>query len=203
LEQLETEVKYYITDINALRNRLISLGAHAGKNLFEVNIRFDDKNKTLFTNKSLLRLRKDEKTTLTFKLQPKARDSRFKTLKEYEIETNDFATTCHILELLGFVQEQIYEKWRETLTIGSTSFCIDKMPYGNFLEIEGSSEEIIKYTSLLGLDWKKRIVLNYLEMFEILKESLNFPFSDVTFDNFNNIMLDFSEYHSIVAAGDL
>ncbi|MBU3946984.1 MAG: class IV adenylate cyclase [Proteobacteria bacterium] len=203
MEQLETEVKYYITDINALRNRLISLGAHAGKNLFEVNIRFDDKNKTLFTNKSLLRLRKDEKTTLTFKLQPKARDSRFKTLKEYEIETNDFATTCHILELLGFVQEQIYEKWRETLTIGSTSFCIDKMPYGNFLEIEGSSEEIIKYTSLLGLDWKKRIVLNYLEMFEILKESLNFPFSDVTFDNFNNIMLDFSEYHSIVAAGDL
>lgn len=203
MEQLETEVKYYITDIKSLRDRLILLGAQPGRNLFEVNVRFDDKNKTLFKNKSLLRLRKDEKTTLTFKSKPENTDKRFKTLKEYEIEVSDFATACHILEFLGLEKQQVYEKWRETFSIGDTGFCIDKMPYGNFLEIEGSCEEIIKYTSLLGFDWKNRILLNYLEMFEILKKSLNLSFSDVTFDNFKNIKLDFLQYLSSVTTGDL
>ncbi|MBU1052231.1 MAG: class IV adenylate cyclase [Proteobacteria bacterium] len=205
MEQLETEVKYYITDINALRDKLISLGACAGKNLFEINVRFDDKNKTLFKNKSLLRVRKDEKATLTFKSQPEIKDSRFKTLKEYEIEVSDFSTTCQIIELLGLAKQQIYEKWRETLTIGDTVFCIDKMPYGDFLEIEGSGEEIIRYTTLLGLDWKNRILFNYLEIFETIKNSLNLSFSDVTFENFKNINIDidFSEYLSAVTSGDL
>ncbi len=203
MEQIETEVKYYITDINALRDKLVSLGAHPGKNLFEINIRFDDKNKSLFNNKSLLRLRKDEKSTMTFKAQPEKKDSRFKTLKEYEVEVSDFSTTCQILELLGFEKQQIYEKWRETLTLENTNFCIDKMPYGNFLEIEGSSEEIIKFTTLLGLEWKNRILLNYLEIFEILKKSLNLTFSDVTFYNFNNLKLDFSRFLPAVTSGDL
>jgi adenylate cyclase class 2 len=75
------------------------------------------------------------------------------------------------------------------------------MPYGDFLEIEGQKEEIIKYSSLLGLDWEKRILLNYIELFDILKKSLGLPFSDVTFENFKNIRIDFSGYLNEVKAG--
>jgi len=193
-EYFETEVKFLITDAGSLRERLISLGAVSGGNFFETNIIFDDKNKSLFKNKSLLRLRKDAKTTLTFKSQPPVKDNRFKIMRELEVEVGDSSIACQLFESLGFIKEQIYEKWREILTIGSTFFCIDKMPHGDFLEIEGQKEKIIKYSSLIGLYWKKRILFNYLELFDILKTSLGLPFSDVTFDNFKNIGIDFSGY---------
>ncbi len=193
-EHYETEVKFLITDAVSHRKNLISLGAVTCGNFFETNIRFDDKNKSLFKNKSLLRLRKDTKATLTYKSRPPVKDNRFKIMKELEVEVSDFSIAGQILESLGFNREQIYEKWRETLTIGSTCFCIDKMPYGDFLEIEGEKEEIIKYSSLLGLDWEKRILLNYIELFDILKKSLDLPFSDITFDNFKNVGIDFSGY---------
>lgn len=194
MEQIETEVKFFITDPVSLREKLISHGALSGGNIFETNIRFEDKDKNLIKNKSLLRLRKDSKTTLTFKSPPPDEDSRFKMLRELEVEVSDFSTAIKILESMGFIKEQIYEKWRETLVLGSTYFCIDKMPYGDFLEIEGNKEKIIEYTSLLGLDWKERILLNYLELFDLLKKSLNLSFSDITFENFKNVGADFSKY---------
>ncbi len=194
MEQIETEVKFFITDPMRLREKIISLGALSSGNIFETNIIFEDKDKNLIKHKSLLRLRKDSKTTLTFKSQHPDADNRFKMLRELEVEVSDFPTAIRMLESLGFIKEQIYEKWRETLVLGSTYFCIDKMPCGDFLEIEGNKEEIMEYASLLGLDWKERILLNYLELFDILKKSLDLSFSDITFDNFKNIGTDFSKY---------
>ena len=201
MEQIETEVKFFITDSVSLREKLISHGALSGGNIFETNIRFEDKDKKLIKNKSLLRLRKDSKTTLTFKSPPPDEDSRFKMLRELEVEVSDFSTAVKILESMGFIKEQIYEKWRETLVLENTYFCIDKMPYGDFLEIEGNKEKIMEYTSLLGLDWKERILLNYLELFNILKKSLDLSFSDITFENFKNVEADFSKYFHAIKAG--
>ena len=189
MEHIETEVKFFISDPAGLRAKLISLGALSGGNIFETNLRFEDKDKNLIKNKSLLRLRKDSKTTLTFKSTPTEKDSRFKMLREMEIEVSDFSTAVRILESLGFIQEQIYEKWRETFVLGSTYFCIDKMPYGEFLEIEGNKEKIIECAALLDLDWNERITLNYLELFDILKKRLNLSFFDVTFENFKNVVI--------------
>ncbi|RPH52214.1 MAG: class IV adenylate cyclase [Desulfobacteraceae bacterium] len=199
-EYIETEVKFLITEASSLREKIISIGAVSVGNFFETNIRYDDKNKSLFKNKSLLRLRKDVKTTLTFKSRPPVIDNRFKIMRELEVEVSDFSVANQILESLGFMKIQIYEKWRETLVTGNTNFCIDKMPYGDFLEIEGQKEEIIKYSSLLGLDWERRITINYIELFNILKKTFSLPFLDVTFDNFKNIRTDFSGYLDKVKA---
>lgn len=200
MEHIETEVKFFINDPAVLREKIISLGALSGGNIFETNIRFEDKDKNLIKNKSLLRLRKDSKTTLTFKSPPPEKDSRFKMVSEMEVEVSDFATAARILHSLGFIKEQIYEKWRETFVLGNTYFCIDKMPYGNFLEIEGGKEEIIKYAALLGLDWNERILINYLELFDIIKKGLDLSFSDVTFENFKNVGTDFSKYFYAINA---
>ncbi|MFH1975973.1 MAG: class IV adenylate cyclase [Pseudomonadota bacterium] len=200
MEHIETEVKFFITEPMRLREKIISLGALSGGNIFETNIIFEDKDKNLIKHKSLLRLRKNSKTTLTFKSPPPDADSRFKMLRELEVEVSDFPTATRILESLGFIKEQIYEKWRETLVLGSTYFCIDKIPYGDFLEIEGNKEEIMEYASLLGLDWKERILLNYLELFDILKKNLDLSFSDITFENFKNVGADFSKYFYAVKA---
>jgi len=201
MEHIETEVKFFLTDPVRLREKIFSLGALSGGNIFETNIIFEDKDKNLIKNKSLLRLRNDSKTTLTFKSPPPDKDSRFKMLRELEVEVSDFSTAVRILESLGFIKEQIYEKWRETLVLGNTHFCMDKMPYGDFLEIEGNKEKIIEYASLLGLDWKERILLNYLELFDILKKSLDLSFSDMTFENFRKVGTDFSKYFQAVKAG--
>jgi adenylate cyclase class 2 len=131
---------------------------------------------------------------LTFKSEPPFKDDQFKILKEFEVEVSDFDTMEHILKSLGFKEEQVYEKWREIYVFGDTHLCLDTMPYGDFLEIEGTKESIQQLASKIGLLWEKRILLNYLAIFDILKRQLNLSFYDVTFGNFNNIRFDMAQY---------
>ncbi len=160
MEHIETEIKFFLKDVSSIRNRIIKLGAGSVGRVFETNIVFEDKNKSLIQKNSLLRLRQDTKTTLTFKSRPPVRDEHFKTLRELEIEVSDFSTTKLILESLGFHNEMIYEKWRETLVLNSTTLCIDTMPFGDFLEIEGPKKDIKKLASRINLEWRKRIIFN-------------------------------------------
>ena len=46
----------------------------------------------------------------------------------------------------------------------------------------------------LGLDWNRRITMNYLEMFDIVKKGEGFAFNDITFENFKDITLDATKY---------
>ena len=200
MEKLEIEVKFYLNDIQSMHKRISGLGARSQGRFFEKNLRFEDVDRTLQLKKSLLRLRQDNKTTLTFKSTPPDHNNQFKILKELEVEVNDFNTMTCILEALGFHCEQIYEKWRETLTIKQTQFCLDRMPYGDFLEIEGREDDIKDFAVRLGLPWGKRILLNYLEIFEILKRKLNLDFTDVTFNNFKNTPLDLAAHLKLMEA---
>jgi adenylate cyclase class 2 len=68
------------------------------------------------------------------------------------------------------------------------------MPYGDFLEIEGQKEDIKELAYRIGLKWQKRILLNYLAIFEVIRQKSNLPFYDVTFSNFINIRFDFARY---------
>jgi len=194
MENLEIEVKFYLSDMDFIRDRILEIGAVSRGRVFETNLRFDDEDNHLIQKKSLLRLRQDAKTTLTFKSEPAFKDDQFKILKELEVEVSDFTTMKHILESLGFREEQVYEKWRETYILNRTNLCLDTMPYGNFLEIEGQKEDIEKLASQIGLKWKKRILLNYLAIFDIIKQKSNLPFYDVTFSNFINIRFDIAKY---------
>lgn len=200
MKYLETEVKFYLPNIDSIRTRLIDLGAVFKHRAFETNIRFEDPEKSLIKKKSLLRLRKDKKITLTFKSEPPLQDDQFKILKEFEVEVSDFDAMEHILKSLGFKEEQVYEKWREIYVFGDTHLCLDTMPYGDFLEIEGTKESIQQLALEIGLLWEKRILLNYLAIFDIIKRQLNLSFYDVTFGNFNNIRFDMAQYLKLIEA---
>ena len=190
----ETEVKFFIKDIETLRNRLLAINCTSKGRAFETNIRFDDKNNTLLTNKSLLRLRRDNHNHLTFKSTPTFQDKDVKIMTEYEVQVSDHEVTQKILASLGFMPVQQYDKWRETFVFGDTQILLDALPYGDFMEIEGEKEAILTLASKLDLDWSQRILLNYLVMFEIIKDTLNLPFTDVTFDNFSNVQVDMSAF---------
>jgi len=200
MKYLETEVKFYLPNIDPVRTRMIDLGAVYKDRTFETNIRFEDPEKSLIKKKSLLRLRKDKKITLTYKSEPPFKDNQFKILQEFEVEVSDFYAMEHILKSLGFQEEQIYEKWRETYILDDTHLCLDTMPYGDFIEIEGKKESIQKLASQIGFLWEKRILLNYLAIFDVIKRKLNLSFYDVTFGNFNNIRFDMTQYLNLIEA---
>jgi adenylate cyclase, class 2 len=194
VKNLETEVKFHIRDMEYLRGRIIALGAvHKGR-IFEKNLRFDTPDQKLMKQNALLRLRQADKALLTFKSKPLVEDTQFKTLTEYEVEVSNFESMKVILEALDYHPVQIYEKWRETFIVDHTQILMDSMPYGNFLELEGTGAGILDLVEKLGLDWNRRILLNYLAMFEILKKALDLPFEDVTFSHFSGLKIDLTEF---------
>jgi adenylate cyclase class 2 len=201
MENLEIEVKFYLKDIDDMRRRILELGIETSEPVFETNIRYEDNKNTLIQKKALLRLRQAEKTTLTFKSIPKMKSKDFKVFNELEVEVDDMATMGQILEALGFHPEQKYEKWRETLVAEKTGLFLDRMPYGDFLEIEGQPQNIKDCASRLGLDWHRRILLNYLEVFEIIRKKLNLNIKDLTFKNFENINMDMAALLDKLEAG--
>lgn len=201
MNSVETEVKFHVPDPPAMRAELLSLGARSLGRSHEHNIRFENKAKGLQCARNLLRLRRDRKCTLTYKCAPSQADPEFKQLTELEVEVSEFDTMRLILASLGFHPEQVYEKWRETLVLDHTAFCLDALPFGNFLEIEGPKEQIRGFAGRLSLEWDRRILLNYLEIFEIIRADQGLSFSDVTFANFNGLALDLTTFLPRMEAG--
>ncbi len=192
MEHDETEVKFHIPDPDLLRQRAVSLGAVSSGRMFEKNIRFEDATDSLIAGKSLLRLRHDGKNTLTYKQALTSGGNQFKVYREIETGVDDFEATQRILEALGYFPRQVYQKYRETLTLKETILCLDTMPYGDFLEIEGNKDRIRQLADRLNLDWDKRILATYLEMFAFIKNEAELGFNDLTFENFKPLDRDFS-----------
>lgn len=190
-EPVEVEVKFQVMDIGRLRRRVAGTGAICQGRVFETNLRFDSADGILSKDSALLRLRQDSRTTLTFKSKPPGSDAEFKIHNEYEVGVSDFGMMKRILSKMGFIPQQTYEKWRETFILEDTSLCIDSMPFGDFLEIEGTPTAIKSAASRLGLVWQQRILMNYLQMFDVIKEYFSLPFHDVTFNNFATVSFDF------------
>lgn len=201
MSTLEIEVKFFLADMENLRLGLQKAGARSQGRFFEHNVCFENAAQDLKRTESLLRLRKDEKTTLTYKAKPDGIDADFKVLKELEVMVSDFDTTTAILKALGFHQEQVYEKYRETFILEQTKFCLDSMPFGNFLEIEGQKEGILDLAGQFDMPWRRRILWNYRSMFTTIKERLNLGFSDITFDNFREVELDIKSFLPLFEAG--
>jgi adenylate cyclase, class 2 len=199
---LEIEIKFFLKNPMEIRNRIITLGAKTLGRYFEKNIRFEDVAHQLIGKRSLLRLRKDKKSTLTYKSEPSESDNEFKVLNELEVEVDDFEVMQRILESLGFHREQVYEKWRETFRIEDATLCIDEMPFGAFLEIEGTRHGIKALVKSLGFNWEKRILWNYLAMFETLHQKYSLSFTDVTFENFLDTRIDIEKEIHRFEAGD-
>jgi adenylate cyclase class 2 len=198
---LEIEVKFHLSDIDPMRDRLIAVNAIPSGRVFETNIRFENGLKSLKREGILLRLRHDNRSRLTFKSTPSTPDTQFKVHKELEMEVSDFQACQDILKALGYLPEQIYEKWRETFVLDDTSLLIDTMPFGTFLEIEGEKSKIREVANRLSLNWKERILLNYLEIFEVVQREEGLGFADITFDNFKGVRLDINKYLPSLYAG--
>ncbi|MBS3757231.1 MAG: class IV adenylate cyclase [Desulfobacterales bacterium] len=190
MSALEIEVKFFLPDIHMMRRRVKALDSIFLGAVDETNIRYETRDLAFYRERSLLRLRNADRVTLTYKAEPPEKKNDYKIHREYEVTVDDFEMMKNILLSVGFHPEQVYEKKRESYQLGDAILCLDTMPYGNFLEIEAPGREIRQTAERLGLDWNRRILMNYLEMFEWIKSELGLPFSDVTFANFQSVEND-------------
>lgn len=201
----ETEVKLYMPDLDAIAHRLAALGADlTAPRVFERNVRYEDTASSLSDRGIVLRLRQDARAWLTYKeplpalLQEAAVSHRF----EAEVEVSDFAAMEMILTRLGFHPFMVYEKYRTTYTLDEAEIVLDEMPYGNFIEVEGTSAAIDDILRRLGLQDAPRLLTNYLRLFRHIRDRLNLPFTDLTFDHFAGITVPASLF-DVTDLGDL
>lgn len=200
MHQLEIEVKFFIAEPDALRQKLTGMGAVCRSAGFEKNLILDTVEGRLRTRGQLLRLRQDAGVSLTFKA-PTAPDDQYKVYAETNIELRDAAAMQHVLAQLGYHPVRTYEKWRETYILDEACLCIDRMPFGVFLEIEAPGGRIRTLADRLGLPWRQRILQNYLGLFALLKQHLALPFDDITFANFAEVTVDFEACLPAAQAG--
>ena len=199
----EIEVKFYVSNFDdELREKVEKISPeieHFEKN-FEINLYFDDQQGSLKKKGEVLRLRRwGDENSLTFK-GPKTK-SKFKKRLELEVEVDNFQKAEKILENLAFRECMRYEKRREkfkfVLDNNKLEVCFDEMPYGNFVEIEGSEKNILNVAEKLGFEWKNRITEDYVKIFEDLCKERNLDFSNLRFKNFENVdpeILNFGEF---------
>ncbi len=184
----ELEVKLYISNLKALRQKLESLGAnltHPQK--LETNLRFDTAKGDLSRSYRVLRLRRYVGVQVTYK-GPSEFVEGVRTRQEIEFAVGDFEATRDLFEALGYQVVLAYEKMRAVYDLVGVEVSLDELPYGSFIEIEGPDADSIRATAnKLGLNWEARISGSYSALFEKLRQRLDLPFNDLTFRNFEGL----------------
>jgi adenylate cyclase class 2 len=178
----ETEIKFLITDLREFEKRLNGSGAVCHRSrTHEMNYRFDTLDQRLTNHFQVLRLRQDQSVHLTYK-GPADPSSEISVRPEIEFEVSDLPSARQLLEALGYQVTITYEKYRTTYHLEDAEIVVDELPYGNFVEIEGADIPPIKrIANQLGLDWKYRIKLSYLAIFQQLKEKFHLSASNLLF----------------------
>ncbi len=139
---VEIEKKYRLTkkQREEVLRRLPRIGAKRRGDEFEVNTLYAGE--ALDLGRSVLRLRRvGKRAILTYKERFPTR-SDIKQQREDETRVGDPEAMELILEALGFTPGLIYEKRRETWTLGTAEIVIDELPFGLFMEIEGLEQDI-------------------------------------------------------------
>ena len=162
----EIEIKFVVKDTKTVTEKLrklgfrISVGRHR-----ELNYLFDDGSGSLQTAGKLLRVRKTPSSqTLTFK-GPILATSKLKHREEIECRIESAETTIRILQEVGFKVRTEYSKYRTVFEKEGFNVSLDETEAGNYLEVEGpSDEEITELGTKLGYSEQDFVRRTYAEL---------------------------------------
>src|SRR5688572_393842 len=149
---IEIEKKYRLTkeQRGAVISRLEEISDSSAGEEFEENTLYSGG--VLEARPCALRLRRvGEKALLTYK-ERQPSESPVKRQREEETEVADAGALAAILDAIGFKPAVVYEKRRATWQVGLAEVVVDELPFGLFMEIEGSEEEIARVESLLAIE---------------------------------------------------
>ena len=152
LMPIEIEKKYQLTkrQRESIVRRLRKLGASPGEIEFEENTLY--RGGRLDLGGCALRLRRvNGRALITFKQRVPSK-SAIKHQQEDETEVTSAEALAAILRSLEFRPGLVYEKRRTRWTIGKAEIAMDELPFGVFMEIEGSEREITRVETLIGAE---------------------------------------------------
>jgi adenylate cyclase, class 2 len=149
---IEIEKKYRLTQ--ELRDQiaasLTEFGAEYQGEDFEENTLFA--NDELVGKGAVVRIRETSwRSIVTFKQRIQT-NSDVKQQIEHESEVSDPNALRAIFENIGLRAVAVYEKRRSTYTFKSAEVVLDELPFGLFMEIEGSITSIAEVEMLLGIE---------------------------------------------------
>ena len=148
---IETEKKYHLGEkrLEEITQKLIELGATFQKEVFEVN--YQHRGGEMDERGATLRLRKiGDFTVLTYKERIRS-DNGAKSKIEFETNVSDVEAAEAIIERLGYKLTAVYEKRRKYWRFDDVEVVIDELPFGLYIEIEGTEDAIAKAEKKLGL----------------------------------------------------
>jgi len=151
----EIEVRFLGIDKDAMKKKLMLMGAtDLGEELLQETI-FYDTGRTWLKDKKMVRLRKTPtKQVMTFKHNER---ETLEGTTEIELPVDDLAKAKAFLEALGLKAFRLQEKKRHTFLWDGVSITLDEHPgVPVYLEIEGSSEQVVRDTArAMELDWNR------------------------------------------------
>jgi predicted adenylyl cyclase CyaB len=162
----EIEIKFVVKDTKSITEKLrklgfkIAVGRHQEKNFL-----FDDVSGNLQRAGKLLRIRKTPSSqTITYK-GPILATSKLKHREEIECRVEDAETVIRILEEVGFKVRTEYSKYRTVFEKEGFNISLDETEAGNYLEVEGpSDEEITQLGTKLGYSEQDFVRRTYAEL---------------------------------------
>jgi adenylyl cyclase CyaB, putative len=149
---IEIEKKYKLDEAKRAQilEALSEAGAEFEREDFETNTIFGGG--TLDENIAALRIRTTQNgALLTYK---KRFGNQIDIKQQIEIETkiDNPNALKEIIANLGFDQRVIYEKRRRTWRFRSVEIVLDELPFGLFMEIEGTITSIKEAEMILGIE---------------------------------------------------
>jgi len=168
---IEIEVKIKIDDPEEIKERIVALNAEMDRDRhWEENTLYDFATKGLYKKHHALRVRKvNRKIFLTFKGATQ-KSRKFKIREEYETEVRNEKQLKKILKSLGLQPVFTYNKYRTVFRKKRLKICLDETSVGNYLELEGKQNEIVRFAEALHLSKKDFIKKDYIQLIKDQKK---------------------------------
>lgn len=170
----EIEIKIQLNDKKEIQQRLQALGWYIKDLIFHKTYLLSTPNEALFEQGIFPRVRVEgNRTIFTIKVKSQKNKADDKNLNyfqrdEYEVEVEDADKIVKMLSILGLTEQLVDEKYRQTWLNEKSeglSIVIDTLPFGCFLEIEGTKDQIEKTVKQLDLQNEKRITIAYRRVY--------------------------------------
>lgn len=179
---MEIEVKVRVDDLEALSLKARELNMELVRERhFERNTLFDYPDRSLSITGCLLRVRREEGGgLLTFKGKT-VHHELYKVRPEVETTCTDAKALEEILRNIGLRPFFRYEKFRAEYRREGVLLCLDELPFGTFVEIEGGEGTIDDLAEQLGLQVSQFMKRTYADLYGEYCREHRLPFGDILF----------------------
>ena len=199
MQAAEIELKFPVSDPDALQNRLPQLGFQlVTTRTFEQNTLYDTPARDLRARREILRIRQyGHLCTVTHKRMPDKQDgddTRYKVRIETETIVAEGTALAEIFHRMGYEPAFTYEKYRSEWACplesgGMAHLVLDETPIGNYAELEGPTDWIDRTLALLNISPGTCMTDSYGKLFLDWKQLTGSPAENLTFGEIGSPVL--------------